>query len=46
MLNPVAIYGNETWSATRKNKLMLNMRERKFIKKMYRLVTEQGFGES
>jgi hypothetical protein len=46
MLNLAAMYGNETWSATRTNKLALNIQERKFLRKVCRPVTEQGFGES
>jgi hypothetical protein len=42
MLKPVAMHGYETWSITENEKVMLNMRERTILRKVYKPVTEQG----
>jgi hypothetical protein len=46
MLNLAARWGNETWTGTKKNKVMLYRQERKFWQRLCSPVTEQGFKES
>jgi hypothetical protein len=42
ILKPIVMFGCEAWSMTEKDKMRLNMWERKILRKVYGPVAEQG----